>query len=327
MELHRVNGTYAYQFTWTERTISVGIVEVFFDEVQIPESPIRVQVIERDCDIEYGGQGKTADGGGNCVCGSGTIDLRGKCVSSAIFFIVLSIFLVMVVLGVGLWFLDRKKRQSDQMWLVNVEELHFDDPVEVIGQGSFGVVLLAEYRGTKVAIKRILNSEKKARAMRKGTNGSKDGSNEVIGSRDGGSKAGSSISGSAQHTGSIDLESQQASDDFSGDPYASTGSRSSAPSGTGTCSSNNANMDFLCQLSFERKPTLMTKLFPWFFHSKDERLALRAASWARPREAPQRDPKVLWPPSSVLGLIRKPNARMSSYLRCVSCRDFVTHAS
>ena len=33
--------------------------------------------------------------------------------------------------------------KSDEIWSVHVEELHLDDPVEVIGQGSFGVVLLA----------------------------------------------------------------------------------------------------------------------------------------------------------------------------------------
>lgn len=42
-----------------------------------------------------------------------------------------------------------------------MDELHFDDPAEVIGEGSFGIVLLAEYRGTKVAIKRALRSDGK----------------------------------------------------------------------------------------------------------------------------------------------------------------------
>lgn len=36
----------------------------------------------------------------------------------------------------------------------------FDDPPEVIGEGSFGVVLLAQYRGTKVALKRALRVQK-----------------------------------------------------------------------------------------------------------------------------------------------------------------------
>ena len=57
--------------------------------------------------------------------------------------------------------MDYKKRKSDEVWLVNTEELHFDHPVEVVGQGAFGVVLLAEYRGTKVAIKRVLQKKDK----------------------------------------------------------------------------------------------------------------------------------------------------------------------
>ena len=44
-----------------------------------------------------------------------------------------------------LWY-DYKRRQNDMIWKVKQEELHFDDPPEVIGQGTFGLVLLA---GTK----------------------------------------------------------------------------------------------------------------------------------------------------------------------------------
>lgn len=46
--------------------------------------------------------------------------------------------------------------KSDEVWHVRAEELRFDHPVQIVGQGAFGVVLLAEYRGTKVAIKRVL---------------------------------------------------------------------------------------------------------------------------------------------------------------------------
>ena len=63
-------------------------------------------------------------------------------------------------LGIALHFaflyVSYRRRKSDEMWQINTEELHFDHPVEVIGQGAFGVVLGAEYRGTKVAIKRVL---------------------------------------------------------------------------------------------------------------------------------------------------------------------------
>eukprot|EP00588_Corethron_pennatum_P025593 CAMPEP_0194329350 /NCGR_PEP_ID=MMETSP0171-20130528/47953_1 /TAXON_ID=218684 /ORGANISM="Corethron pennatum, Strain L29A3" /LENGTH=136 /DNA_ID=CAMNT_0039090057 /DNA_START=84 /DNA_END=490 /DNA_ORIENTATION=+ len=45
---------------------------------------------------------------------------------------------------------------SDSVWTVNLSDLHFDDPREVIGRGTFGSVLLAEYRGTSVAVKRVI---------------------------------------------------------------------------------------------------------------------------------------------------------------------------
>lgn len=47
-----------------------------------------------------------------------------------------------------------KKRQADSIWLVKRSELLFSDPPEVAGRGTFGLVLLAEYRGTVVAVKR-----------------------------------------------------------------------------------------------------------------------------------------------------------------------------
>ena len=49
------------------------------------------------------------------------------------------------------WYVEQKKREADLVWKVNKEDLHFDSPPEVIGQGSFGLVLLAEYRGTQVS--------------------------------------------------------------------------------------------------------------------------------------------------------------------------------
>ena len=84
------------------------------------------------------------------------------------------------------------------MWLVSVEELHFGEPVEIVGQGSFGVVLLAEYRGTKVAIKRALPPSTKG--------GSKKSSNGLL-------HGGSSNTDSKEHElelrdGSEDIEAQ-----------------------------------------------------------------------------------------------------------------------
>jgi len=47
-------------------------------------------------------------------------------------------------------------KMSDSVWAVTMSDLHFDDPPEVIGRGTFGLVLLAEYRGTNIAVKRVL---------------------------------------------------------------------------------------------------------------------------------------------------------------------------
>jgi hypothetical protein len=98
----------------------------------------------------------------------------------------------------GYLFLRYTRRKNDEMWLVCVEELHFGEPVEIIGQGSFGVVLLAEYRGTKVAIKRALPPNNKT--------GSKKASQGLI-------AGGSADTGSKDHeTGSrdasVDIEAQ-----------------------------------------------------------------------------------------------------------------------
>ena len=45
---------------------------------------------------------------------------------------------------------------------VTPRELHFAEPPEIIGQGGFGVVVLGQYRGTKVAVKRVLPPSTKA---------------------------------------------------------------------------------------------------------------------------------------------------------------------
>ena len=58
------------------------------------------------------------------------------------------------LLFLGWCYLGYRRRKHDEMWHIDHNELNFNHPVDVIGQGAFGVVLLADYRGTKVAIKR-----------------------------------------------------------------------------------------------------------------------------------------------------------------------------
>lgn len=50
-------------------------------------------------------------------------------------------------------YFDDRRRKADASWKVKVEELKFGNPPEILGRGTFGLVLLAEYRGTSVAVK------------------------------------------------------------------------------------------------------------------------------------------------------------------------------
>mmetsp|Transcript_2623 Transcript_2623/g.5496 ORF Transcript_2623/g.5496 Transcript_2623/m.5496 type:complete len:249 (+) Transcript_2623:793-1539(+) len=144
LDVHHTEGEeFQYEFQWSNSKVGVGIVEIFFDGIQIPESPIRVQVIERDCEADFPGEHKISSGDGSCVCGSDTVNIQGKCVNTKTFYIAGSLGGMLIVTIIGYFILRWRTHKADSIWHIEPEDLHFDDPVEVIGQGSFGVVLLA----------------------------------------------------------------------------------------------------------------------------------------------------------------------------------------
>ena len=51
---------------------------------------------------------------------------------------------------------EHKRKSNDAVWKVRKADLHFEDPPQILGRGTFGLVLLAEYRGTQVAVKRVI---------------------------------------------------------------------------------------------------------------------------------------------------------------------------
>eukprot|EP00980_Cylindrotheca_fusiformis_P021958 scaffold8805_cov109-Cylindrotheca_fusiformis.AAC.4 len=70
---------------------------------------------------------------------------------------ILAPIVVAMAAAIGIFFFfERKRRQSDSLWYIKKEELKFANPPEVIGRGGFGLILRAEYRGTDVAVKRVL---------------------------------------------------------------------------------------------------------------------------------------------------------------------------
>ncbi len=67
---------------------------------------------------------------------------------------------------------EHKRKSNDSVWRVQKHELHFADPPEILGRGQYGLVLSAEYRGTKVAVKRAIPPKKKNKKSSNGTESS-----------------------------------------------------------------------------------------------------------------------------------------------------------
>eukprot|EP00980_Cylindrotheca_fusiformis_P005527 scaffold1172_cov115-Cylindrotheca_fusiformis.AAC.2 len=147
---------YLYEFSVSNSRLGVAILEILVNGVQIRESPIRVEISPRDCNVEYPHQNKVPNSDGGCVCSTDTIKIAGDCVPLDTFSAIMACVALLIALTLGWCFLSYKRRKNDEMWQVSPEELNFSHPVEIIGQGAFGVVLAAEYRGTKVAIKRVV---------------------------------------------------------------------------------------------------------------------------------------------------------------------------
>jgi len=63
---------------------------------------------------------------------------------------------LVIVMGVGVFlFYEHKRKLNDAVWKIKKDEILFAEVPEVIGRGSFGEVLLGEYRGTQVVVKRV----------------------------------------------------------------------------------------------------------------------------------------------------------------------------
>ena len=91
----------------------------------------------------------------NTVCAK--YDPKSSDESRTILIAVLIPVLAIIFAGTIIWlYLERKRRHADAIWIFDKEELKFADPPEIAGRGTFGLVVKAEYRGTDVAVKRVI---------------------------------------------------------------------------------------------------------------------------------------------------------------------------
>ncbi|CAJ1959518.1 unnamed protein product [Cylindrotheca closterium] len=96
-----------------------------------------------------------------------SVKIGDNCVSLAIFLPVVIISLITLLGCISTAYLRFKKRQMDSFWLIDTVDLTFDDPPTCVGEGKFGLILLADYRGTQVAVKRVLPPRRAKRNRRR----------------------------------------------------------------------------------------------------------------------------------------------------------------
>eukprot|EP00977_Amphora_coffeiformis_P006243 scaffold1341_cov178-Amphora_coffeaeformis.AAC.20 len=173
--MYQVDGfVYEFEFDASERRAGTLIVEVFADAEPIPESPFRFEITPRNCALDTNDDLREPNSKGKCVCGSLSVELFGECVALKLLIpcIIGPCLIVLVILMV--FYVEYKKRQSDTIWKVDPAEITFDLPPVCLGEGSFGIVLLGNYRGTTVAVKKILSRDTSAGFLRSSTDGSHD---------------------------------------------------------------------------------------------------------------------------------------------------------
>ena len=61
-----------------------------------------------------------------------------------------------IIIALVCLYKSQKRRAEEDIWKIKHSELKYWEPPEVLGRGTFGLVFLAEYRGTQVAVKRVI---------------------------------------------------------------------------------------------------------------------------------------------------------------------------
>ena len=134
------------------------VIQIYLGGKEVPNSPIMLRVSPRNCVLDFKDDYKlrVPNEIGICVCNSGAIDFGNGCfaTSSLLLAILLPFGVLVVIIGAALY--AYHKRKVDAIWSLNPSELKFNIPPVILGRGSFGLVVLGVYRGTPVAVKRVL---------------------------------------------------------------------------------------------------------------------------------------------------------------------------
>merc|ERR1711871_388588 len=91
---------------------------------------------------------------GTCRCKTGFVRIGSTCQQMGVFILQILIPIALLVVLLVFYLLHRQHLKADGIWQINPAELVIEQPAEVLGSGSFGVVLAAKFRGQMVAVKR-----------------------------------------------------------------------------------------------------------------------------------------------------------------------------
>ena len=144
-----------YTMKIASKVVGVHVLEIMFDGVQVPASPVLIEVEAAECDD----LAKKADADGVCQCKSAdgwTTVAGGNCMKVWVLVLVVALPLLFVLLLAGFLYIKIATKMADAIWEIAIDDLMFDNPPEVLGRGTFGLVVAASYNTTRVAVKRVI---------------------------------------------------------------------------------------------------------------------------------------------------------------------------
>ena len=114
--------------------------------------PLSVRATAKHC-----GHNQVGNEDGVFMCSPDAITISDMCVSQSALLTVLILLPFVILVAVAVYVVTiRKHHAEDSVWKINPLELKLSEPdPEIIGVGSFGVVVMAKYQGTQVAVKLV----------------------------------------------------------------------------------------------------------------------------------------------------------------------------
>jgi len=144
-----------YLLNVSSAVVGVHILEIMFDEVQVPASPILLEVESALC-VD---PSKIADDKGTCRCNNAkgwTGVAGGMCMQLGVLIAIIVVPVMLALVLLGLLYIKVATKLADSIWEIKIDDLHFDNPPEILGRGTFGLVVSASYNTTRVAVKRVI---------------------------------------------------------------------------------------------------------------------------------------------------------------------------